>query len=82
MKEVGNMNENVNYVPVLPYEISNVNVQSMQPLLNHNGAFFMERYKPLIFNGIQGFPNPVSSKVREHLPEFNEKISESTRQHL
>lgn len=45
------MNKNMYYVPVLPYEMSSVNVQ---PLPNHHRVFFMERYKPLSFNGIQG----------------------------
>lgn len=65
--------------PIHPYEISNV---SVQPLSSHNRMLSMERYKPFGFNGIQSFPNPVPTKVREYLPEFSGKGSESTRQHL
>lgn len=59
--------------------MSSINVQ---PLPNHHRAFFMEIYKSLSFNGIQVFPNLVPTKVREHLPEFSGKISESACQHL
>lgn len=67
------------HVPVFPYEMSNTNVQ---PMLSHHRVFFSERYKPLNFDGIQGFPNPVPIGVKEQLSGFNGKRSESTQQYL
>lgn len=66
-------------LPIHPYEISNV---SVKPLSSHNKMLSMERYKPFSFNGIQGFPNSVPTKVREYLPKFTGKGSKSARRHL
>lgn len=54
----------------------------MQSLPSHNKKKSFERYRPLNFNGIQGFPNHVSINVRDHLPSFNGKGLESAHQHL
>lgn len=73
------MSDKMYYFPLYPYEISNV---SVIPLSSHIKMLSMERYKPFNFNGIQGFPNPIPTKVREYLPDFTRKGSKSTHQHL
>lgn len=64
------MNKNTYHMPVFPYQMSNTNVQ---PMPNHHRVLFREIYKPLNFDGIQGFPNPVLVGVREQLPGFSGK---------
>lgn len=64
------MNENMYHMSVLPFKMSNTNVQSLSI---HHRAFFRESYKPLNFDGIQDFPNPIPIGVREQLPRFSGK---------
>lgn len=49
----------------------------MQFLSCHQRKFSIERYKPFIFSGIQGFPNKIPNNIRKHLPKFIVQIFES-----
>lgn len=67
-------------LPIYPRKLPDI--ENIQPMLGHNRMFSMERYKPLCFNGIQGFPNHFTTKVREHLPNFKGNIPKSAYQHV
>lgn len=56
--------------PVFPSRTSSKSMSGMQLLLCPQKKFSIERYKPLSFGGIKGFPNKIPDDIRKNLPKF------------
>lgn len=68
--------------PVFPCGTSSKSMSGMQLLSCPQKKFSIERYKPLSFGGIQGFPNKILDDIKKHLPKFTGKNYELASKHL
>lgn len=68
--------------PIYSYWVLSENMQDVHHMSCSQRNFSIGRYRPLNFNGFQGFPNIVPNGVREHLPKFLGKILELAYRYL
>jgi len=65
-----------------PCEVSSAKIYSSQSQQCNKRSFNIDRYKPINFSGICGYPNALPPKIRFFLPKFNGIKDESAERHL